>query len=46
MVTAGQKAILKQAADAAGLDLSAWIRSVALREAGAKDDDHRPTKRR
>jgi hypothetical protein len=35
MVTAEQKAKFKQAADAAGLDLSAWIRTLALQAVGA-----------
>jgi len=34
-VTASQKKRLAQAAKAAGLDLSAWIRAIALRAAEA-----------
>lgn len=34
-VTAEQKAALVKAADAAGLELSQWLRQLALRAAGA-----------
>jgi hypothetical protein len=33
-VTAGQKAAMVRAADAAGLELSQWLRQLALRAAG------------
>ena len=33
-VTADQKATLQDAASRAGLDLSSWLRSLGLREAG------------
>jgi hypothetical protein len=35
-VTAEQKAALIEAAERAGLDVSAWLRSLGLREAGYK----------
>ena len=34
-VTAEQKRVLEKAADRAGLELSAWLRQLALRAAGA-----------
>lgn len=34
-VTADQKAAMVKAADAAGLELSQWLRQLALRAAGA-----------
>ena len=46
MVTADQKARLKRAAETAGLDLSAWIRALALQAAGTESGDHQPKKRR
>lgn len=33
MLTAEQKAIIKEAADLAGLDMSAWIRPILLKAA-------------
>jgi len=38
-VTKSQKRKLREAAKAAGLDLSAWIRTLALREADRMDRD-------
>lgn len=35
-VTKEQKATLTEAAKKAGLDLSGWVRSLALREAGSE----------
>ncbi len=34
-VTADQKRAMQDAADRAGLEVSAWLRQLALREAGA-----------
>ena len=34
-VTAEQKQVMEQAAERAGLDVSAWLRQLALRAAGA-----------
>jgi len=37
-VTAGQKRAISEAADRAGLEVSAWLRQLALRAAGALPD--------
>lgn len=34
-LTDAQRALLAEAAEVRGLDVSSWVRSVALREAGA-----------
>jgi hypothetical protein len=41
MLTAEQKAIIQRAAEAEGLGMSAWVRMVTLRAAGADNANQR-----
>jgi uncharacterized protein (DUF1778 family) len=45
MLSAEQKAIIKKAAEAAGLDMSTWIRSLALRAADSAARDQLQSER-